>query len=598
MLAGQTTAMPAFTRCSMLARPWDDGAAMRRTPSSGSRRVPTTVVRGSAGTAERRPVDAPVRPHYGRHGAVVTQHGLASEAGIGILRAGGSAVDAAIAANAALAVVAPHSCGLGGDAFWLIWDGAELHGLNGSGRSGAAATLEAARAACGERLPLRGPWSVTVPGAIRSWGDAHARFGRLPWATLLEPAIELAEGFPAGWDWVAAVERSVAVFGADSEWARAFRPRGRAWHEGEIVVVPGLATTLRQLAEGGADEAYRGRLATRAAEYLAARGAPIGSADLAGHASTWTTPIRTSYRGIVATSHPPNSCGPIALELLNVLGRFEAPPPGAFGPRGVDDVAWVHLGLEAARATLAERERWLTDPDAMAAGALEAMLSPERAAELAAGIDPARSRSRAALETPAGGGTVYLATADRWGGVVSLIESNYMGFGSGLVDPQTGIGYQNRGASFSLDPGHVNALAAGKRPMHTLTPGLLLRDGRPWVAHGSMGGEIQPQIFAQVVSGLVDGALDVATAVAAPRWAADMAEHHGPPTVTAVESRYHRRVITGLRDRGHDVAMRPAFDPGLGRGHAIELRYEHDPLVPSAFAAATDPRSEGAPAVW
>ena len=544
------------------------------------------------------PVHVPARPRIGRNGAVVSPHGLASEAGLGILRAGGSAVDAAIATNAALAVVAAHSCGLGGDAFWLIWDGADLEGLNGSGRSGRAATLEAARAANGVRLPLRGPWTVTVPGAIRSWGDAHARFGRLPWPDLLAPAIELADGFPASWAWQGAVERAAHVFASDSDWARAFRPHGRFWRTGEIVVVPGLATTLRRIADDGPGSPYDGALATRAAVYLASRGAPIDARDLAEHASTWTTPIRTSYRGVEATSHPPNSCGTIAIELLNVLGQFAAPAAGAFGALGVADAAWVHLGLEAARATLADRDRWLTDPEAMAPGALEGLLSAERAAAIADAIDPARTRPRAAFDAPAGGGTIYLATADRWGGVVSLIESNSYGFGSGLVDPETGIGYQNRGASFSLDPAHANVLAPRKRTMHTLTPGMLFRDGQPWVVHGSMGGEIQPQVFAQIVSALVDGGVDVATAVAAPRWAADMAEHHGPPSLTVVESRYHPQVVEGLRARGHEVVQRADFDPGMGHAHAIELLRDDETGAPTAFAAATDPRSEGAPAVW
>jgi gamma-glutamyltranspeptidase/glutathione hydrolase len=555
--------------------------------------------------AARAPALVPERPRIGRHGAVVSPHGLASEAGLGVLRAGGNAVDAAIATNAALSVVAAHACGLGGDAFWLIWDGTALHGLNGSGRSGRAATLDAARAANGARLPLRGPWTVTVPGAIRSWGDAHARFGRLPWPDVLAPAIELAEGFPASWAWQAAVERSVPISGTDSDWARAFRSHGRPWRTGEIVTVPGLADTLRRIAAEGPGATYEGSLGRRAAIYLASRGAPLDARDLADHASTWTTPIRAAYRGVEATSHPPNSCGAIAIELLNVLGRSAPPPPEAFDAHGVADAAWVHLGLEASRATLADRDRWLTDPEAMAAGGLEMLLSPERAAAIAATIDPDLHHPPAAVDAPAGGGTVYLATADRWGGVVSLIASNSYGFGSGLVDPETGIGYQNRGASFSLDVAHVNVLAPRKRTMHTLSPGMLFRDGRPWVAHGSMGGEIQPQIFAQVVSGLVDGGLDVATAVAAPRWAADVAEHHGPPSLTVVETRYHPAVVEGLLARGHDVLQRAAFDPGMGHAHAIELLHDDgtgagqaDPRAPTAFAAATDPRSEGAPAVW
>jgi len=545
--------------------------------------------------------DVPARPAWGRHGAVVSPHHLASAAGLGVLRAGGTAVDAAIATNAALAVVAAHSCGLGGDAFWLIWDGDALHGLNGSGRSGAAASLAGARAALGDRMPLRGPWTVTVPGAIRSWGDAHARFGRLSWPDLLAPAVELAEGFAASPAWCSIIEGAAGVFGTDSDWARVFRPHGRPWRPGERVAPTGLAASLRRLAGEGPDAAYSGSLARRAAAYLALSGAPLGAGDLADHRSTWTEPIRTEYRGVVAASHPPNSCGPIALELLNVLERFDPPPPEAFDGRGVDDPRWVHLGLEAARLTLADRDRLLTDPEAMAPGALDELLSADRASALAARIDPERATPPVPMTLPRGGGTVYLATADRWGGVVSLIESNYRGFGSGLVDPETGIAYQDRGAFFSLDAAHPNVLAPRKRTMHTLTPGMLFRDGRPWVVHGSMGGEVQPQVFAQVVSALVDGGVDVATAVAAPRWAADVEEHYGPPSLTRLESRFRPAVADGLRARGHDVRLAAPFDRGMGHCHAIEL--VRDPAAPddpgrTAFAAATDPRSEGAPSAW
>jgi gamma-glutamyltranspeptidase/glutathione hydrolase len=516
-------------------------------------------------------------------------------------RAGGGAVDAAVATNAALAVVAAHSCGLGGDAFWLIWDGDRLTGLNGSGRSAAAATLEAARSAVGARMPVHGPWTVTVPGAIRSWGDAHERYGRLPWPDLLAPAIELAEGFPASPEWCAAVERGAARYGTGGDWARVFRPGGRPWRSGEVVVPTGLAATLRRIAQEGPDTAYDGPLARRAAAYLAGAGSPLTADDLAAHRSDWTEPIRTTYRGVTATSHAPNSSGAVALQLLNVLERFDPPPAAAFDGRGVADARWVHIGLEAARLTLRERDRLLTDPDAMAPGALEEMLSARRADELAALIDPDRAAPLPPLASPHGGGTVYLAAADRWGGVVSLIESNYGGFGSGLVDPETGVAYQNRGAFFSLDPAHVNALAPRKRTMHTLAPGMLFAGGRPWVVHGAMGGEVQPQVFAQVVSALVDGGVDVATAVGAPRWAADVVEHHGPPSLTRLESRFPPEVPVGLRARGHDVEMVGPFDSGMGHAHAIEL--VRDPDAPDdpdrlTFAAATDPRCEGAPTVW
>ncbi|MGH2408711.1 MAG: gamma-glutamyltransferase, partial [Candidatus Limnocylindrales bacterium] len=298
----------------------------------------------SAGAPRRdtEPASAPHQAAWGRRGAVVSPQWLATEAGLGILRAGGGAVDAAIATNAALSVVAAYACGLGGDAFWLIWDGATLAGLNGSGRSALSATVAAARAVVGERMPTLGPWTVTVPGAIRSWGDAHARFGRLPWPDLLAPAIELAEGFPASPSWSAAVERGARRYGTTGDWARVYRPHGRPWRYGEVVTTAGLAATFRRLAGEGPDAAYSGSLARRAAAYLAAAGSPLTQADLDAHRSDWTEPIRSVYRGVTATSHPPNSSGPVALQLLNVLERFEPPPPSAFDGRGVTDARWVH----------------------------------------------------------------------------------------------------------------------------------------------------------------------------------------------------------------------------------------------------------------
>ena len=255
-------------------------------------------------------------------------------------------------------------------------------------------------------------------------------------------------------------------------------------------------------------------------------------------------------------------------------------------------------GVEASRLTLAERDRWVTDPDAMADGALEAMLSDDRIDELAARLDPARVAQPTPATLPAGGGTVYITTADADGSLVSLLESNFMGFGSGLVDPETGIAFQNRGAFFRLDPAHANALAPGKRPTHTLAPGLLLRDGRPWIAHGSMGGEIQPQVYAQFVSAVVDGGADIATAIAAPRWAARMPAHLAPPTITQLEDRFAaRRSPRRLAARGHDGrAHRAVVERDGPRARDRGRRGPARPHDGDSLAAAADPRSEGSAA--
>jgi gamma-glutamyltranspeptidase / glutathione hydrolase len=534
----------------------------------------------------------PARVARGLRGAVASPQYMASQAGLSVMRAGGSAVDAAIATNAALSVVAAHSCGLGGDAFWLIWDGSRIHALNGSGRSAAGATLDAARAAGLTDMPFRGPWTVTTPGAIRSWADAHARFGRLPWAAVIEPAVELADGFAATAGWCATVERAAEAFGDAGDWAATFRPHGRPWRVGERVSLPNLAGTLRRIAAEGGDVAYEGTLARQAVEYLASRGSPLRLEDFATHRSEWTGPISISYRGLTSVTHPPNSSGVTALQMLGMLERFEPPAAGTYS-RQHADARWVHIGLEAARVAMAERYARLTDPEAMPADAVAAMLEPSHLDALAAQID--ERRATAAAPAIDEGDTIALMTADSDGMLVSLIESNFNGFGSGLVDPQTGIGYQNRGRWFRFDPANPNVLAPRKRTAHTLTPGMLLRDGRPWLVHGSMGGEIQPLVFAQLVSAVVDGGLDISAAVSGPRWITGLVPDGRASGQAVLESRFAAGVVEGLRERGHDVELIEPFSPRVGHEQAIEV-VEVDGL--RSFAGASDPRSEGAALAW
>jgi gamma-glutamyltranspeptidase len=451
-------------------------------------------------------------------------------------------------------------------------------------------------------MPLVGPLTITVPGAVRSWSDAHARFGRLSRADILAPAIELARrGFPA-WDgFVGAVEvtarRVEATIGPDSGFVRVYRPNGRPWHPGETVRLPALAGTLERIADAGFDDFYDGDVAARQVLGLTAAGSPLSAADLAAHLSTWDDPIATDYRGVRLTTHPPNSSGLTALEIVNVLERFEPPPAASFGAAGVIDPRWIHLGIEASKLAMADRDAHLTDPEFRDIPVAR-LISKEYAAELAAKIDPARASSPAASTVPRGGGTAYLAAVDVEGNAVSLIESNYMGFGSGVVDPETGIHYQNRGSFFSLDPDHPNALAPRKRTLHTLLPGMLFRgDDGPWIVTGSMGGDAQPQIHAQIVSALVDGGLDVATAVGAPRWFVEPAEHFAPPVDVRAEPRFPDGVLEALEELGHPVTRTQSFDAHLGHAHAIEL-VGGGPSAGGSVAAATDPRSAGLPAVW
>ncbi len=503
-------------------------------------------------------------------------------------------------------MVLPSGCGLGGDAFWLVWDEAAgvQTALNGSGRAPASADPAALRAGGLEALPYRGPLTITVPGAVRSWADAHSRLGRLSLGDVLAPAIQLAgDGFPA-WDgFITAVETTlpavVEALGSRSGFEQVYRYHGRPWRPGERVRLPALASTLERLADAGLDDFYDGDLGERQARGLSQVGSSISAEDLRGHTSTWTRPIATDYRGVRVTTHPPNSSGIVALELLNILETFEPPEAKAFGAVGVEDARWVHLGIEAAKLAMADRDAWLTDPDFLEIP-VERLLSKAYAGELAAGIDPAMAARPPAATNPRGGGTVYLATVDVEGNAVSLIESNYMGFGSGVVDPETGIHYQNRGSYFSLDASHPNVLAPRKRTLHTLLPGMLFRSGarRPWIVTGAMGGDAQPQVHAQVVSALVDGAVDVSTAVGAPRWFVDGDEHFAPPVSVRAERRYPAAVLDELEAMGHPVTRTIPFNGSLGHAHAIEL-VDGGPAAPDgSLAAATDPRSAGLPAVW
>jgi gamma-glutamyltranspeptidase len=563
-------------------------------------------------TAERgdgRPW-TPVPLARGRRGAVVAPHHLATAAGLHVLRSGGSAVDAAIATNAVLAVVMPGGCGVGGDAFWLIWDEASgrQHALNGSGRAPAAADAVALRERGLTVLPKRGPLTITVPGAVGSWGDAHRRHGRLSRDAILGPAIELArDGFAAWSGFIEATERAAAIItaaiGPDAGFFPVYRPHGRAWRPGERVRLPALAGTLETLARDGFDAFYDGDLGDWQARGLAAAGSTITADDLRDHTSTWGEPIGIDYRGARVTTHPPNSSGIVALELLGILAALEAPPATDFGPEGVTDPRWIHAGIEAAKLAMADRDAFVTDPTFREVP-VDRLLDPARLADLARRIDPRRAADPPAATNPIGGGTIYLATVDADGNAVSLIESNYLGFGSGVVDPATGIHYQNRGSYFSLDPDHPNVLEPRKRTLHTLLPGMLFRDrgdgrgSRPWVVAGSMGADAQPQIHAQMVSAIVDGRVDVRTAVAAPRWYVEPADHFRPPTDVRLEPRHAPGVAEALAELGHDLIPTRPFDDDLGHAHAIEL-VDGGPADPEgSVAAATDPRSAGLPAVW
>jgi gamma-glutamyltranspeptidase/glutathione hydrolase len=410
----------------------------------------------------------------GRHGMVASPHYLATGAGLAALRRGGTAVDAAIATNAVLAVVTPYMCGIGGDLFAQVYNAADgsLTGLNGSGRAPAEATCErvATLADGATRVPARGPLPITVPGCVEAWGRLHERYGRLPFADVLADAITYAaDGFPVTDAFSRSITASAAVLHPDTPARETFLPHGRAPREGEMFRQPRLARTLSAIAEGGPDVYYREDVGREIVRAVRAVGGLLSEDDLASHHSDWVEPMSVQYRDTTVYELPPNSQGMIALMMLAMLERLPREPIAAGG------AAYIHLLAEVARLAYADREAYLTDPDQMALPP-SAFLSDRYIRQRAALVGEA-----AGTPVVAGypGDTIYLCTADGEGSMVSLIESNSIGIGSGVMAGETGIMLHDRGHSFSLVEGDANVIAPRKRPMHTLMPGMAFRDGSP-----------------------------------------------------------------------------------------------------------------------
>jgi gamma-glutamyltranspeptidase / glutathione hydrolase len=491
---------------------------------------------------------------YARHGMVASAHPLATRIGVDILERGGTAVDAAIAVNAALGFLEPVSCGVGGDLFAILWDPKtrKIHGLNGSGRAPLAARADLIAPEPNGTIPLFSPWSWTVPGAVDGWFALHGRFGRLRMNEILAPAIRAAEeGEPVPRVIADAWGRSERIFEDKPGFAATFLPGGRAPREGEIFRNPGLARTYRTIAEGGRDAFYRGPVAEGIDAFSRKVGGFLRQKDLAAHHSDWVEPISTSYRGVTLWELPPNGQGITALQMLNLL---EGRDLKALGPASPD---FWHLLVEAKKLAFEDRARFIADP-AMAQVPLAGLLSKAYARERAKRIDLAR----AATEQPPGdprfgeGDTTILAVADGEGMMVALIQSNYTGFGSGYAVEGWGFGLQDRGAQFDLAPGRPNSLAPGKRPFHTIIPALVTRDGKPWIAFGLMGGDMQPQGHVQILVNLVDLGMNLQEAGDAPRfYHTDSSEPTGTRMKDggrlALEPAVPRAVREELARRGH-----------------------------------------------
>jgi gamma-glutamyltranspeptidase/glutathione hydrolase len=554
------------------------------------------LMSGFTGGEARAAVPAPGRGTatrsvvWAERGMVCAAQPLAVQAGVDMLRQGGSAVDAAIAVNACLGLMEPTANGLGGDLFAIVWDprAKKLAGLNASGRAPLALTAEKVPAEADGTIPLYSPYSWTVPGCADGWFELHAKYGRLPMRQVLAPAIRYAEeGFPLSpviaSDW----ERSLARFRDKPGFAEVFMPGGRAPREGERFRNPALAKTLRLLAEKGRDAYYRGPIAEAVVRFSQANGGFFALEDFSRHRSTWDEPISTDYRGYTVWELPPNTQGLAALQMLNLLEGFDLQ---AMGRESAD---FWHVLTEAKKLAFADRARYYADPE-FAKIPLADLLSKDYARRRAAAIDMKRAASAdapgevSALNQKE---TTYLCAADGDGMMVSLIQSNYTGFGSGYVVPEVGFGLQDRGGLFSLQKGHPNRLEPGKRPFQTIIPAFLTKDGRPLMAFGLMGGDMQPQGHVQVVVNLVDFGMNLQEAGDAIRM------HHTGSTeptgtvmadggVLHIEDGLPAAAIEELARRGHRMESEAV---GAYGGYQAIWR---DPAT-GFYLGATEKRKDG-----
>jgi gamma-glutamyltranspeptidase/glutathione hydrolase len=527
---------------------------------------------------------------YAKSGMVAAAQPLAVQAGLDVLKRGGSAVDAAIATNACLGLMEPTANGLGGDLFAILWDPAkkEVVGLNASGRAPLALTADKVPANPDGTIPLHSPWSWSVPGAADGWFELHARYGKLPMKEVLAAAIKYAEeGFPLSpviaSDWA----RSVKVFQDKPGFREVFMPGGRAPKEGELFKNPALAKTLRLLAEKGRDAYYKGSVAEAIVAFSKKNGGLFELQDFAKHTSTWDKPASVNYRGYDVWELPPNSQGIAALQMLNILENFD------LAKMGRSSADFWHVMTEAKKVAFADRARYYADP-AFAKVPVAELLAKEYAKRRAALIDMAKATLVDSPGDPVALSrkeTTYLCTADASGMMVSLIQSNYTGFGSGYVVPEVGFGLQDRGGLFSLKKGHPNYLEPGKRPFQTIIPAFVTKDGQPILAFGLMGGDMQPQGHAQVIVNLVDFGMNLQEAGDAIRF------HHtgsSEPTGTVmkdggilhIEDGLPAAVLEELKKRGHVLKSE-----GVGQYGGYQA-IARDPST-GVLSGATEKRKDG-----
>ena len=531
------------------------------------------------------PYPTPRSPVFARN-VVATSQALAAQAGLRMLAAGGNAVDAAIATAAAMTIVEPCSNGLGSDAFCILWDGKQLHGLNASGCAPAAWTPEYFRRVHGAEallLPMRGWGSVTVPCAIAGWVALSERFGKLPFADLLAPAIDIAErGYvvPVGLGDKWALAAQVPELICQPGFAETFLPHGRAPRTGELVRFPAAARALRAIAATRGAALYGGEIGASLARCASEQGGAMTLDDLAACKAEWVTPLAKDYRGYTLHEIPPNGQGIAALMALGILGNFD------IAELPVDSVASQHLQIEAMKLAFDDVYRYVAEGKAMQVSADE-LLDDDYLRSRARLIDPNRAQDFGA-GNPIKGGTIYLSTADASGMMVSFIQSNYMGFGSGVVIPDWGISLQNRGHGFSLDASSPNCVAPGKRPFHTIIPAFLTKNGAPVMSFGVMGGDMQPQGHMQTLVRMLDYGQNPQAACDAPRWRYNLQQRLN------LEPGIHADTVAGLKAMGHALDEINDSYQDYGAGQFIwRLDEGQGDAALEGYAAASDPRRDG-----
>lgn len=532
-------------------------------------------------------------------GMAATSHPLATNIALDILKKGGTAIDAAIAANAALGLMEPTGCGIGGDLYAIVWDAKsqKLHGLNASGRSPKKMTREALRekgvyhdtsykgnGTLTGKIPAYGPLSVSVPGAVDGWFELHKKFGKLPMATILQPSVDYARsGFPVTEliaYYLGIAGRNLSVYDGFKE---TYMPSGRMPAKGELFKNPNLADTYEKIAKGGRDAYYKGDIARSIAAYIKAQGGFLDYEDMASHTSDWVEPVSVNYRGYDVWELPPNGQGIAALQILNILELYD------ISSMGFGSSEYIHLFTEAKKLAFEDRARYYADMDFYKTP-VETLISKEYAAERNKLINPkraGRSYDPGELKVPE---TIYLTVADKEGNMISLIQSNYRGMGSGMTPPGLGFVLQNRGELFNMDPDHANSYEPGKRPFHTIIPCFITKDGKPWVSFGVMGGAMQPQGHAQIVVNLIDFGMNLQEAGDAPR-----IQHEGSSEPTGermtnggdlfLESGIDYEVIRKLVTMGHRVSYNIG---GYGGYQAIMWDAVH-----KVFFGASESRKDG-----